>query len=93
MNDKTKDMEGLQAKAEEDEAQKNAGKVQVWGYKKGKAKLFTLNKGEKLPDGFSDTMPKGDHPHDKERAADDADDEAEDEADDKSRGRGGKGGK
>jgi hypothetical protein len=35
----------------------------TWGYRPGQAQIFDLADGEKLPDGWSDTMPKGDHPN------------------------------
>lgn len=34
---------------------------------KGEPKTFELKQGEKLPAGWSDTPPKGTHPHDRER--------------------------
>ncbi len=30
-------------------------KIPTWGYKPGESKLFDLNPGEKLPDGWSDS--------------------------------------
>lgn len=84
----------LQAKAEKAEAEKSAGTVRVMGYKKGgKSQIFTLKKGEKMPDGWSDTPPKGEHPHEKEKAALGLDDDAEDgEVEEPTTGKG-KGGK
>lgn len=80
----------MQAKAEKAEAEKSAGTVQSMGYKKGgKSQIFTLKKGEKLPDGWSDTPPKGEHPHEKELAAIDGDDAEGEEPE----GKGSKGGK
>lgn len=43
-------------------------KIPTWGYRPGKARIFELAPGEKLPPGWSDTMPKGEHPHEIESA-------------------------
>jgi hypothetical protein len=36
----------------------------TFGYRKGEARIFNLKPGEALPDGWSPTMPRGEHPHD-----------------------------
>jgi len=40
--------------------------MKTFGYRRGEAKVFDLKDGERLPDGWSDRPPKGDHPHDVE---------------------------
>ena len=40
--------------------------MEVFGYQPGKARVFDLKAGEKLPEGWADKPFPGDHPHDAE---------------------------
>lgn len=42
--------------------------MQVFGYRKGEAKIFELKPGQDLPSGWQDRPLPGDHPHEIELA-------------------------